>query len=529
MKGVIVSAERATNRGRLAPGHHTATPFHRTAAASKLARVGVNRWLARCPAAPARMSPLPPSLADRPIPSSSSTHARPAASPAADAHEAPQERDGDTQEPASSFSGQPASLARPPPARLASNLPHLSPHSPLLLESLTRSTLPSASLTESHTPWVDWSRPSGAPPASSSAPPLSKGPAANALAKQPVEAGSLSNARPGPRQRKRSASVGSLQALMERDQGQVNGTAAGSPTSPRRRSAQLERPQPALLEEELADKERNGPEISQLSWGKWWPFAVVDPGSGKPPPSEPGQAKKDAAQPARDFMSLFAGKQTVEHAREQHVVQAEQDRLEAELLDASLDELNLSVEADEVPADGLNGVREKSLLPTPGRDSGGTGSFSLPSFFSSPKASKPAPEAPSSGRSPPSSKSSAGPSLLSSFAVSNPFTSDSGPSRFFPSLGPSRSPPGSQARPFSTGRKSAEQRKQDEEAEMHPRDAKEMLDDSDRESVEEGETVDDRDVFASLKDKYRTPNLPLVFCHGLFGAFSAGGREKGKR
>ncbi|KWU47427.1 alpha/beta-hydrolase [Rhodotorula sp. JG-1b] len=43
-----------------------------------------------------------------------------------------------------------------------------------------------------------------------------------------------------------------------------------------------------------------------------------------------------------------------------------------------------------------------------------------------------------------------------------------------------------------------------------------MVDPEDRETIKEEEQVD-LDTFTLLKDKYRTPKLPIVFCHGLFG------------
>ncbi|GAA5861112.1 hypothetical protein JCM3774_002194 [Rhodotorula dairenensis] len=433
-------------------------------------------------------------------------------------------------EPRSAFASASTSIQKPPLARLSSVSPHLSPSSPLLLESLTRSTLPSATLTASHASWVDLSRPTV--PASSSPPPPPPPPrfsltaSAESSPTPPAKDVKFANERPTLRFRQRSASVGSLQALIERDRSIA--------TAPRRKSSHVERPtafdesaEAAGAEEQSPSSSRQGDsELSQLSWGKWWPFAVVDSAKDGSAAAHPPD-KNGSADPAESFLALFAGKKAVQDVRSHHLAREEQDRLEAELLNARLDELDLSagslaLEADEVSRDiAAPGTRDKALPPTPTAAAGkGSSSFlpampslpSLPPLFASSSSAKDAHSPSSSAQSSSKAGHADGSSLLSSFAASNPFTSS--PSSFFPSIGSSRSPPRTSARLFSTGRAAAKE--QDDSPETKASEAKKMVDPQDRETIKEEEQVD-LDTFTLLKDKYRTPKLPIVFCHGLFG------------
>ncbi|KAG0665588.1 hypothetical protein C6P46_006371 [Rhodotorula mucilaginosa] len=452
---------------------------------------------------------------------SSSTRASPDATPRS--IEADAEADAQ-----STFASSSTPIAKPPLARLASVSPHLSPSSPLLLESLTRSTLPSASLTASHASWVDLSRPAG-PPATS--PPKSLLASTSASPTSPNSLGKdarQSSERPTSQFRKRSASVGSLKALIERDRSGSAGTEAAA-AAPRRKSSQLERPS-ALVEEDSAStsSKAGGPDVSQLSWGRWWPFAVVDPADADSKPPPPPPTKDGSADPTESFLSLFAGKKAVQEARSHHLAREEQDRLEAELLNASLDELDISagsfaLEADEVSREiSAADARGKPLPRTPAAGETGRGSFlpgmpSLPNLFSTSGARDTAASTSSPDRSPPTQSSSKaangdGPSLLSSFAVPNPFTSS--PAAFFPSIGSSKPSPRNSARPFSTSRTASKQK--DDGPDTKASEAKKMVDPEDRETIKEEEQVD-LDTFTLLKDKYRTPKLPIVFCHGLFG------------
>lgn len=321
--------------------------------------------------------------------------------------------------------------------------------------------------------------------------------------------------------------MGTLKALIERDRSGGAGSEAAA-AAPRRKSSQLERPS-ALVEEDSpsSSPKTGGPDVSQLSWGKWWPFAVVDPANAE---SKPLPSTKDGStDPTESFLSLFAGKKAVQEARSHHLAREEQDRLEAELLNAGLDELDISagsfaLEADEVSREiSAADARGKPLPRTPAAAKAGKGpsSFlptmpSLPNLFSSGATDAAASSSPSDRSSPTQSSSKAGngdgPSLLQSFAVPNPFTSS--PAAFFPSIGSSKSSPRNSARPFSISRSAAKQR--DDGPDTKASEAKKMVDPEDRETIKEEEQVD-LDTFTLLKDKYRTPKLPIVFCHGLFG------------
>lgn len=43
-----------------------------------------------------------------------------------------------------------------------------------------------------------------------------------------------------------------------------------------------------------------------------------------------------------------------------------------------------------------------------------------------------------------------------------------------------------------------------------------MVDEGDKEAVET-ESAENAEMFSILKERYRAPKLPVVFCHGLFG------------
>ena len=158
-----------------------------------------------------------------------------------------------------------------------------------------------------------------------------------------------------------------------------------------------------------------GASVSQLSWGNWWPFQVVAPESAEDRPPTPPQKEEEG----NSWLSLFAGKQTVDAVRREHRALADQDQAEADLLDTDLDALRrlslsttssngdqISREADDSPFRPMPPTN-KSLPPTPG-----TPASSLPSLFSG------TPSRGSSAATSPSSKS-----LLSSFTLANPFSS----------------------------------------------------------------------------------------------------------
>ncbi|GAA5978030.1 hypothetical protein JCM5350_006305 [Sporobolomyces pararoseus] len=232
--------------------------------------------------------------------------------------------------------------------------------------------------------------------------------------------------------------------------------------------------------------------VSQLSWGSWWPFRVVNPGTeleGDKPPTPP---RKDETGEEDPILSLFAGKKSVDSARQDRQTLADQDQVEAELLDTDLETLRrLSVSTNESisrEAESPFRTAQKSLPPTP------SGSISsLPSLFSASSSRT----GETSSSTSPSSKS-----LLSSFTLPNPFSS---------------TPPSSDIRPrrarhYSTSRHP----KADEGPTAKKGQVEDMVDESDKAAVEE-EAEENAEIFSILKDRYRAPKLPIVFCHGLFG------------
>ena len=307
-------------------------------------------------------------------------------------------------------------------------------------------------------------------------------------------------------------------------------------------------------------EEQGDGELAELSWGRWWPFAVVEPEAAKqgaaaalkdaaaaPLPPTPPAKDKDAHDASRGFLSLFAGKQAVSDAQAQADAQAAQDRLEAELLDASLDELSiasaasrsaesLALDADECPPASppkqtiaQRRLVDKSLPPSPANAGASTStspskSF-LPSFSS---LSGAADSASASIASTTSRMAGSTTSLLDSLTLPNPFNSS--PASFFTSAAKSpslTSPPSSpfgiqpqqqqQHRHYSTKRHPGK----DEGPTAKPSDVENLVDADDRAAIQE-EVEENAETFSILKDKYRAPRLPLVFCHGLFGFDSIG-------
>ncbi|GAA5885020.1 hypothetical protein JCM16303_006521 [Sporobolomyces ruberrimus] len=247
--------------------------------------------------------------------------------------------------------------------------------------------------------------------------------------------------------------------------------------------------------------------VSQLSWGSWWPFQVVEPDADSKPPVPPKKESRD-----EPLLSLFAGRRAVETALRDQETLANKDQIEAELLDTDLDTLRrLSVltntssagepaiarEADDSPVWGEAIDEDKSLPPTPTGSTSTTSSL-FPSLFSS-----------TSSRSRDSSPALPAPkSLLSSFTLANPFSASASSSS---SRATSPARPNS-ARHYTTLRGS----KSDEGPTARKGEVEDMVDEADKRAVEE-EAGENAEVFSILKDRYRAPKLPVVFCHGLFG------------
>ncbi|BGP15387.1 lipase 2 [Rhodosporidiobolus nylandii] len=238
------------------------------------------------------------------------------------------------------------------------------------------------------------------------------------------------------------------------------------------------------------------------------------------------------------LLSLFAGKKSVSDA---HATQAEvalSDAIDTALLDeADLQELQRRVreiptpsamEADEVPAKEAGG----------GGAAAKAASF-LPSLWAAPTAQKSSEKAKASlariTDHAVASEAKSPATLLSSFTLSNPFTSSSTSAGSLFSMAPfasSSSRPSSRSHTRSFSSSSMSRRRSTGSADMDERPAgkhgdeqgselgknhvKGMVDELDRQAVEEGVEEND-DMYAVLKDKYTAPRLPVVFCHGLFG------------
>ncbi|GAA5829805.1 hypothetical protein JCM11251_007885 [Rhodosporidiobolus azoricus] len=183
-----------------------------------------------------------------------------------------------------------------------------------------------------------------------------------------------------------------------------------------------------------------------------------------------------------------------------------------------------------------------SSTTSPSRDSA---SASLSSITSHAVAAEQAEAATKAASSSKSSSGATGGSLLSSLTLSNPFTNASAGSLFssapfstFSST--SSSPPTDAPRPpslahtrsfsstslsrrRSTGSASApsqsasnDRGENDDGQSPSKREVKGMVSDADKQAIEQGYEEND-DMYSVLKDKYKAPRLPVVFCHGLFG------------
>lgn len=402
--------------------------------------------------------------------------------------------------PSSPFSASPTSIPKPPLARLQSSFGSNAStstasgrasalSSPWFLDSLTRATLPSSSISESVARHPDLSSPRGERSAilPGGSPPLS----------------SSSRKASGAGGRHRSASAGSLKSLLERERGN-----RGSGSLSLRRSSGAEELPPI-------EDEPSQPGLDQLSWGtKWWPFAVVEPDvKGKGRAVDATQADGDGAglaaeqdphASARGFMALFGGQGAVEHAREQRDAARANDQAEAELLDADLESLTTAAtaldvgsgretpryrEADEGSPKSVRtaeGSRRESSSSSSGSSPKKPTSYLSTSMFSSASTSRTSPtlDGPSS--------------IFSSFSLSNPFA-------------PSPSPPVHRRYSHSSKKSSDDDGPTAKRSEVT-----QYLDEEDTKTAKE-EDDHHMDVFSLIKDRYTPPKHPIVFCHGLFG------------
>ncbi|GAA5908960.1 hypothetical protein JCM6882_004955 [Rhodosporidiobolus microsporus] len=523
--------------------------------------------------------------------------------------------------PPSPFSATPTSLHRPPLAHLASQTSlhrPLPPPPPPTLPSLSRPSQPLSTLSDTHANYVDLYRPDGSAysaPRSGSGPSRSGDMQRSASAESPSSPTGKGKGREAMRRSRRS-SVGSLQGVMDRD-GASRGTGSlGNFDFLRRTSSRQSSGDtlPPIDDEAAGGTAQSAAQLAQLSWGsKWWPFSVVGP-EGQPS-SGPGTPGSTASAPAASgsvaaakgaeaaanggdslgFLSLFAGKKTVQDAHAQAAEQARRDREEADLLEADVEELRRRMETPAAPEADEElpplppkrfSFEGKALPPSPQHDRGppvaSTSAASkaasfLPSLFSSTTTSPStesasaslssitahavaaeqaeAAAAASASSSSAKSPSSSGGSLLSSLTLANPFTSSSAGSLFssapFSSSASStaasnataapRPPALAHTRQFSSsssgaslwrrrstgstggsggeeGSSSQPDRRESDAKDKGPskREVKGMVDESDKQAVEEGVEEND-DMYSVLKDKYKAPRLPVVFCHGLFG------------
>ncbi|BGP07373.1 lipase 2 [Rhodotorula toruloides] len=447
-----------------------------------------------------------------------------------DEHHSATQGDGAAESP---FSAAAPSLTRPPLARLSSADAHLSRGAPLLFESLTRATLPSSSLTESNASWVDLCRADGtqySPPRPRQSSGMERSKSTDEGS--PASAKAKTSAAFLPGMRSRRSSIGSLQGVLGKEGG-------GAALARRRSSLAAVPPSPTGP----TPRTKGESEVNQLNWSaKWWPFAVVSP-SGESAGSEVASSKtqsppeppsKDSHDASRNILSLFAGRKTADDVRDrQEVVAGDSDSLEAELRDATSDQLDLpsipssrsaesfALEADEMPPD-LPPKRlsiDKSLPPSPFEPpSSSKGAFFLPPLFAPTSSSSSNDTATASSLSSPTKKSDSPISLLSSLTISNPFNSS--PASFFSSSAKSPTSPTStrphHGRHYSTSSHKKPRDEDDDGPTATPAEVEGMVDKEDRETIRK-EEAEDAEIFSMLKDKYRSPKLPLVFCHGLFG------------
>ncbi|KAK4046303.1 lipase 2 [Microbotryomycetes sp. JL201] len=393
------------------------------------------------------------------------------------------------------LASSPAQPASPSSANTNADRPALPTRSPSYLASFARTSLPSSSISEDHAKFPDILTPRAD-----------------------------GNAFVGPvlgTRRSRSASTSSLGSVIRRQ------TSSGSIRSPVRQgsssSSLLNKPLPPIHDSDGGSAEleheshKSDAALGQLSWNsKWWPFSVVPPDKGK------GKVAQDVADddgaglstsPSKtggvNWMSLFAGKlvaeQTQAHIEEQH----RKDEREQALLDADLDTFTKNatasaLQSSETPTKYRDadegsphpGTKRPSSLRsdelTHKRQASSTSqkstSFLPTSMFSS-----------SSG----SSKGTLdGPlSMFSSLSLTNPFTS---------SASTTQSQRPRVHRHYSTS-------KSDEDGPTAKRkEVERYLDDEDTKTAKK-EDDSHMEVFSMIKERYRCPNYPLVFCHGLFG------------
>ncbi|SGY12506.1 BQ5605_C011g06527 [Microbotryum silenes-dioicae] len=224
-------------------------------------------------------------------------------------------------------------------------------------------------------------------------------------------------------------------------------------------------------------------DMNALRWGHWWwPFSVVGPSAPTPitstatlkPDLESEEQRQQ--QQTRSFLSYFAGRPAVDEIAQQHLSQKRADDLERDMLDLAPDEL-----ATVARSVGISG-RARRIYREADEDS--------------PKgATTPASQGPDRPRSFISNALDGHASLLSSFSISNPF-------------GPRATRTFSTSSFASDAQTRRKMRHDEDEDNIEP-----MLNQEDQEAVDDSHM----DIYTVLKESYRCPEHPIVFCHGLFG------------
>lgn len=382
-------------------------------------------------------------------------------------------------------------MARLPSLSLASRFPSSTTTTPTqFIESLSRA-LPSASISPSIARHPDFIHPS---------PPQLQRSLSQSSKHSKLDLLKLGR----QRSRSRSASIGSVNSLLSDDHNRSGFTRSFSSGSISgggngRRSSREDGLPPIEDEEDTTASSR----LADLSWGtKWWPFAIVEPtpsaeakGKGKALNQSVVQEEEPPAKvQSRSFLEYFAGRGAVEEAKEKQEEIDALDKLEEELLDADIkDMLKVFTVGGEAKTDV-----ELDLPPAPPPPSKveHQTSFLPTSMFSSLSTSPTLAEGSSS------SFMDGPSSLFSSFAIPNPFALSTSPSTSTSSTKPPR-----HGRSYSSGPGTTRKHVEG------------MLDEEDKKAAKV-EDDSHMDMFTLIKDRYKCPKYPIVFCHGLFGSSS---------
>lgn len=328
------------------------------------------------------------------------------------------------------------------------------PLSPTLLRTLSHSPVPAAAISETLARHPEFS------------------PRQKSLDWNRFDAGPTIRDTKGNRRapRKRSESIGSLRSLQQTTAFPAYRRSSTTSLDPPIRSVSNPIPTAPNSHTSQNDAATNSSNLADLSWGKWWPFAIVEPEAGTTSKSDP--SSPDSILATRSFLELFAGKGVTSEAEQQRLMQKELDEAEGELLKLDLDELRIA-------SQDLPSTPPPAVLPP-----------------------RPIPLRHSSSRQYlPTTTFSSG----STVAPHPPFS---------PLLSPSlMSPPGS---PSGVRRAAHHGRHYSSGPGTSRKEVDGFLDEEDkkRAKLEEEQGMD---MFDLIRERYRCPLHPIVFCHGLFG------------